>query len=135
MIAGLSAAVSNFLREPRMCVMATINRDGTPQLTVMWYDLSQNEDFIVLNTIRGLVKEHNLRRDPRMAVCIEDGQRYVTVRGRADIVEDRALQEVEVNRMAVRYRGPAGTNHWQTIAQQDRLGIHMHIERVQTRGF
>ena len=135
MIAGLSAAVSDFLREPRMCVMATINRDCTPQLTVMWYDLSQDDDFIVLNTIRGLVKEHNLRRDPRMVVCVEDGQRYVTVRGRADIVEDRALQEVEVNRMAVRYGAPAGTNRWQAIAHQDRLGIHMSIEHVQTRGF
>jgi len=55
----------------------------------MWHDLSQNDDVIVLNTIRGLVKEHNLRRDPRMAVCVEDGQRYVTLRGRADIVEER----------------------------------------------
>jgi PPOX class probable F420-dependent enzyme len=134
MIAGLSPAAVEFLREPRMCVMATINRDGAPQLTVMWYDLSEDQQFVVLNTIRGLVKERNLRRDPRMAVCVEDRLRYVTLRGRAEIVEDRVQQEAEVTRMALRYRGPAGANHWASIAQQDRLGIHMRIEHVQTRG-
>lgn len=117
-----------------MCVMATINADGTPQLTVMWYEVV--EDLVVLNTTRGLVKERNLRREPRMAVCVEDGLRYVTLSGRAEIVEDRALQEAEVNRMAVRYHGTErGAGHWERIAHQDRLGIHMRIERVQTRGF
>jgi PPOX class probable F420-dependent enzyme len=135
MLEALAGAALDLLLEPRMCVMGTINRDGTPQLTVMWYDLSEDHTYVVLNTVRGLVKERNLRRDSRMAICVEDGLRYVTLRGRASIVEDRAQQEVEVNRMAIRYRGPAGANHWQSIARQDRLGIHMHIERVQTHGF
>jgi PPOX class probable F420-dependent enzyme len=129
----LSEAVRAFLGEPRMCVMATINADGTPQQTVMWYDLAEDGQTVILNTIRGLVKEKNLRRDGRMSVCIEAGQRYVTLRGTATIVEDRAQQEREVNRMAVRYRGEAGKNHWDGIKDQDRLGIHMRIEHVQTR--
>lgn len=117
-----------------MCVMATINANGTPQLTVMWYEVV--DDLVVLNTTRGLVKERNLRRDPRMAVCVEDGMRYVTLSGRAEIVEDRAQQQREVDRMAVRYHGPErGAGRWARIAHQDRLGIHMQIERVQTRGF
>jgi PPOX class probable F420-dependent enzyme len=131
--ATLSVDELEFLNEPRMCVMATINRDGMPQLTVMWYEVVG--DIVVLNTIRGLLKERNLRRDPRMSICVEEGQRYVTLRGTAQIVEDRSLQEREVNHMAVRYRGPAGAHHWQQIADQDRLGIHMRIEQAQTRGF
>ena len=134
MAVQLSEAVRAFLEEPRMCVMATINKDGSPQLTVMWYEVVG--DQVILNTTRGLAKERNLRRDPRMAICLEDRQRYVTLSGRAEIVEDRALQEVEVNRMAIRYKGvEAGRDHWQKIAHQDRLGVHMRIERVQTRGF
>jgi PPOX class probable F420-dependent enzyme len=122
-----------FLEQPRVCVMGTINRDGSPQLTVMWYDLS--EDVVILNMTRGLVKERNLRRDRRMSVCVPDGPRYVTLTGVAEIVEDRGLQEVEVNRMAERYRGPRlGADHWQTIAHQDRLGIHLLVQRVQARG-
>ncbi|MBI2755646.1 MAG: PPOX class F420-dependent oxidoreductase [Chloroflexi bacterium] len=131
---ALSATARAFLDEPRMCVMATINRDGTPQLVVMWYEVVGG--LVILNTTRGLVKERNLRRDPRMAVCVEDGMRYITLSGRAEILEDRALQETEVNRMARRYRGPEqGANHWQGIAHQDRLSIHMPIERIQGRGF
>jgi PPOX class probable F420-dependent enzyme len=129
----LSEAVRAFLSEPRMCVMATINADGTPQQTVMWYDLAEDGQTVILNTIRGLVKEKNLRRDGRMSVCIESGQQYVTLRGRATIVEDRSVQEREVNRMAIRYRGAAGQNHWDGIKDQDRLSIHMHIEGAQTR--
>jgi PPOX class probable F420-dependent enzyme len=130
---ALSPAERTFLDEPWMCVMASINRDGTPQLTVMWYQILG--DVVMLNTVRGLVKERNLRRDPRMSVCVEDRQRYVTLYGTAEIIEDRAEQEREVNHMAIRYRGAAGANHWQSIAHQDRLGIHMRIERVQSRGF
>ena len=123
-----------FLEQPRLCVMATLNRDGSPQLTTMWYDLI--DDLVVLNTTRGLVKERNLRRDPRMAICVADGPRYVTLSGRADIIEDRAVQEAEVVRMATRYNGPRlGAQHWHKIAHQDRLGIHLQVQRVHARGF
>ncbi len=126
--------VREFLEQPRMCVMATINRDGSPQLTAMWYDL--DGDVVILNTQRGLLKERNLRRDPRMAICVEDGPRYVTLSGRAEIVEDRAIQEREVNRMAIRYVGlRLGPVRWQVIAGSDRLGIHLQVDRVVARGF
>jgi PPOX class probable F420-dependent enzyme len=130
----LSDEVRAFLEQPRFCVMATINRDGSPQLTVMWYDLV--DDVVILNMTRGLVKERNLRRDPRLAICVEDGPRFVTLNGRAEIVEDRAIQEAEVNRLAVRYRGlRLAATHWQTIAGSDRLGIHLRVESVIARGF
>jgi PPOX class probable F420-dependent enzyme len=123
-----------FLEQPRLAVLATINADGSPQLTVMWYVLI--EDIVVLNMTRGLVKERNLRRDPRMAICVEDGPRYVTLNGRAEIIEDSVVQEDDVRRMATRYRGPRlGAHHWQGISDQDRLGIHMRVERLQVRGF
>lgn len=124
--------VRAFLEQPRHCVMATLHRDGRPQLTTMWFDFV--DDVVVLNTTRGLVKERNLRRDPRMAICVQEGTRYVTLEGRAEIIEDRAVQEAEVTRMATRYRGPRlGATHWQTIAHQDRLSVHMHVDRLHTR--
>ncbi|HLZ07819.1 MAG TPA: PPOX class F420-dependent oxidoreductase [Chloroflexota bacterium] len=121
--------VRAFLEKPHHCVLATINRDGSPQLTVMWYDLVG--DIVVMNMSRGLVKEGNLRRDPRAAICVEDGPRFVTLSGTVDIVEDRAIQEVEVNRMTVRYRGARlAATHWDTIKASDRIGIHLKVESV-----
>jgi PPOX class probable F420-dependent enzyme len=106
--------------------MATINPSGTPQLTVMWYALATEEDNVVVpNTTRGRLKERNLRRDPRMSLCNEDGLRYVTLQGRAELIEDREVQQPEVNEViAPRYIGPRlGRLHWQVIKDYDRLGF------------
>ncbi len=128
--------VRAFLEEPRFAVMATINSSGTPQLTVMWYALAEDTDVVVLNTMRGLLKDRNLRRDSRMSLCVEDGMRYVTLEGRAELIDDRAQQEREVNDLiAPRYIGRRlGSRRWQVIQGSDRIGIHMHVERVQARG-
>ncbi len=129
----ISEAVRAFLEQPRYCVMATINDDGSPQLTVMWYELVG--DVVVLNTARGRLKEHNLRRDARMAICVEDGPRYVTLSGRAEIVDDAAVQAEEVRRLATRYSGPRlGAERWNMIKDQGRLSIHLHVERVLAYG-
>jgi PPOX class probable F420-dependent enzyme len=132
----IQPAVRAFLEQPHFAVMGTINSSGTPQLTVMWYALLPGEDIVVLNATRGLVKERNLRRDPRMSLCIEDGMRYVTLEGRAEFVEDRAQQEREVNELiAPRYIGQRlGSSRWQVIAGSDRVGIRMVIARVHARG-
>jgi PPOX class probable F420-dependent enzyme len=132
----ISDAVRAFLEEPRFAVMGTINPSGTPQLTVMWYALVADSDLIVLNATRGLLKERNLRRDPRMSLCIEDGMRYVTLEGRAELIEDRSLQAQEVNALiAPRYLGQRlGSTRWTVIEGSDRVGIRMHVERVHARG-
>jgi len=116
--------------------MGTINASGAPQLTVMWYAVLPDEDVVVLNATRGLVKERNLRRDPRMSLCFEDGMRYVTLEGRAELIEDRAQQEREVNELiAPRYIGQRlGSQRWQVIQASDRVGIRMHLDRIHTHG-
>jgi len=132
----ISEEVRAFLEQPRFAVMGTINASGTPQLTVMWYALLPSEDVVVLNATRGLVKERNLRRDPRMSLCVEDGMRYVTLEGWAELIEDRAQQEREVNELiAPRYIGRRlGSNRWQVIQGSDRIGIWMHLDKVHARG-
>ena len=125
-----------FLEQPHFAVMATINRNGTAQLTAMWYALHPSDDLVLLNASRGLLKEKNLRRDPRLALCVEDGMRYVTLEGTAELVEDRAEQEREVNdHIAPRYIGQRlGGRRWEVIKQSDRIGIRMRVERVHARG-
>ncbi len=125
-----------FLEEPHFAVMATINASGVPQLTVMWYALHPDEDVVVLNATRGLLKERNLRRDPRMSLCIEDGMRYVTLEGRAELIDDRAQQQREVDELiSPRYIGQRlGSQRWAVIQGSDRVGIRMIVERVHARG-
>ncbi len=135
--AGLiGAEVRAFLEQPHFAVMGTINSSGTPQLTVMWYALLADADVVVLNATRGLVKERNLRRDARMSLCIEDGMRYVTLEGWAELIDDRAQQEREVNELiAPRYLGQRlGQQRWQAIQGSDRVGIRLRVEQVHAKG-
>ncbi len=135
-MALISESVRAFLEESRFAVMATINPSGMPQLTVMWYALAPDNDLIILNSMRELVKTRNLRRDARMSLCIEDGMRYVTLEGRAELIDDRGQQEREVNDLiAPRYIGQRlGSQRWDVIKNSDRVGIHMHVEKVHARG-
>ena len=78
MAIALSDKAREFLNEKRFAVLATINKDGTPQQTVMWYELQGDE--VMMNTAQGRLKDRTLARDPRTSICIEDGQRFVTPR-------------------------------------------------------
>jgi PPOX class probable F420-dependent enzyme len=132
----IAESVRAFLEESRFAVMATINPSGMPQLTVMWYALAPDDDVIILNSVRSFVKVRNLGRDTRMSLCIEDGMRYVTLEGRAEVIGDRAQQEREVNELiAPRYIGQRlGSRRWEVIKNSDRVGIRMRVEKVHARG-
>ena len=93
-----------FLREPRDAYVTTINRNGTPHMTVVWYDL--RGDDILLNTAEDRVKFRNLERDPRVSVLIGDGKRYVRIDGRARKVATGAEGVKDIHDLAVRYDGP-----------------------------
>ena len=130
----LSERVRAFLEEPRLCAMGTINRDGSPQVTAMWYEL--RGDVVILNTARGRIKERNLRRDPRLSICVMDGPRAVTLSGRAAFVEDEARQAEDVRRLATRYQGPRlGAGRWDLIKGEGRVSVHMRVERALAHGF
>ena len=105
MPASLSPVVRAFLKEPRFAVLATINRDRTPQQSVVWCDL--DEDVILMNTRRGRVKDRNLRRDPRCSICVDDGYRYVTIRGSVRLIDDQNMAQADIKRLATRYHDGA----------------------------
>ena len=83
-MADLTDAMREFLQERRFAVLATINTDGTAQQTVMWYEL--RGDTIMMNTTNDRVKDANVRRDPRISICVEDGYRYLTISGSVSLV-------------------------------------------------
>jgi PPOX class probable F420-dependent enzyme len=131
----LSPAVRAFLDEKRFAVLATIREDGLPQQTVMWYQLQG--DTIMMNTARGRVKDRNLHRDPRASICVEDGQRYVTLSGACDLQwEDQERAQADIKALAVRYSGPESAERQAaTFRKEVRETVRMSIERVDARGF
>lgn len=126
----LDPKIRDFLNEKRFAVLATINPDGSPQQTVMWYEL--RGDTIVMNTTLSRVKGKNLQRDPRISICIEDGYRFVTISGVAELVDDQKTAQADIRALAIRYHGEEQGDRQarEVFAQQERVSIYLPITRV-----
>src|SRR5579875_1527886 len=89
-----------FLQEQRFAVLGTLNADGSPHLSTMWFLL--DGDTVIMSTVAGRVKERNMRRDPRISLCVEQGG-YVTLTGTAEFIDDRATAIEDMYRLVARY--------------------------------
>ena len=126
----LSEKVRFFLQERRFAVLATINKDGTPQLTTMWYLLEG--DTIVMNTKLGRTKERNMRRDPRISLCFEEGYDYLTVSGTVEMIADQDIAQHDIYRLAVRYDGEEAAMRQmeEQFSKEIRVTLRLKCERI-----
>lgn len=72
----------------RTATLATVRADGRPHAAPIWYHLD-GETF-VFTTGEDTVKAKNMRRDPRVTLCIDDERppfHFVVVEGRAELSE------------------------------------------------
>jgi PPOX class probable F420-dependent enzyme len=129
-MATLSPEARAFLSELRFATLATINNDGMPQQTAMWYDL--DGDTLLLNTAAGRLKHRNLLRDPRVSVCVVDGYRWVTVTGKIEMIDDQAIAQADIHRLAIRYHGAekAERQMRESFSKQHRVTLRLKIEKV-----
>ncbi|MCC6299946.1 MAG: PPOX class F420-dependent oxidoreductase [Anaerolineales bacterium] len=62
--------------------LATVNSDGSPQVTPVWF--SVDGDYILINTAEGRLKDKNMKARPQVAMTIQDPNdpyRYIGIRG------------------------------------------------------
>jgi len=110
------------------------NKDGTPQQTVMWYELQGDE--VMMNTAHGRLKDRNLARDPRVSICIEDGQRFVTLRGTVTLNDEVETAQADIKRLAARYSGAEqAEKSAANFRKEHRITLRMKIEGAMERGF
>ena len=83
----LPDAARELLDGPHTAILATANRDGRPQSSVIF--VKPAGDAVVFSTIRGRLKTRNMERDPRVSLLVHGRSgRYVEIRGRVDITDD-----------------------------------------------
>ena len=85
-----SAQIERFLRGRHVAVLTTINPDGAPLQTPVWY--LYRDGLIYVRTNSRSAKVRNIRRDPRVSLCVQDERppyRAVTARGVAQVEADR----------------------------------------------
>jgi PPOX class probable F420-dependent enzyme len=90
---------------PPVAALTTVNSDGYPHTSVVWCDV--DDGCIRVNTMRGFVKDCNMRRNPNVTLlCYDPHQplRYLEVRGRViDITESGAGEHLDG--LASKYTG------------------------------
>lgn len=97
----------DFLRSPvRTGKLATLRKDGRPHIVPVWYDLEG--ETIVFMTGRDSLKGKNLRRDPRVSMCVDDEVTpfaYVELEGTAVMSDDADQRLPWATRIGGRYMG------------------------------
>jgi len=64
-------------------ILATLMKDGSPQVTPVWFNF--DGAHILINSAKGRVKDRNMRRNPQVALVIMDPKnpyRYMQIRGK-----------------------------------------------------
>jgi PPOX class probable F420-dependent enzyme len=103
MAEAIEGRVRELLEKPNFVAVATLAKDGSPAVNMVWADLEDNQ--IVLNSAEGRAWPANLRRDPRVAVTVvnqENPYEYAQIRGRlAGDTHDGA--DDHINKLAKKY--------------------------------
>ena len=99
--------VRAFLSEgTRTAKLATVTAGGAPHVVPVWFVL--DGDDLVFTTHESSQKARALRRDPRVACCVDDDRppySYVMVSGNAAIITDVDDLRVWATRIGARYMG------------------------------
>jgi PPOX class probable F420-dependent enzyme len=132
-MAELPDNVRTFLQDTRFAVIGSTNRDGSPHLTALWYEL--RGDTVLMNTGTASKKVRNLKRDPHASVVVVDSKeaRHVTLEGTVTFDDSNVLEDLTA--LATRYAGnEAGPNIAANIAKIPHVSVILHVDRVKTFG-
>lgn len=95
----------------KLGVLATIKRDGRPQLSNVTYHFDPREPAIEVSVTEPRAKTRNLRRDPRasLLVAADDGWAYAVAEGTAILSPPAAAPDDDtVEGLIALYRNVAG---------------------------
>ncbi|QGV80124.1 PPOX class F420-dependent oxidoreductase [Streptomyces ficellus] len=104
MSAVLPEPVKKLLDSPLFVTVATVQPDGSPQMSVVW--ATADGDDVLFVTSYGTRKEKNLRRDPRTGVMVHPPQApysFASISGTARFTDEDAVALLD--ELSVKYTG------------------------------
>jgi len=105
-MAELSDKARKLFEDPNILFVATVNSDGSPQVTPVWTHVE--DDRVTFNTAKGRVKERNMRRDPRIGLSItarDNPMEKVDLAGRVVEMIEGEEAEAQIDDLAEKYIG------------------------------
>lgn len=129
--------IQQYLATKDIVILGTINPDGTPLVTAMWF--LHDPSALTLISVDDLQKVRNLRRDPRLHIVAESGARGadikgVGIRGRAEFLADSPERRALATRILDKYH-PHLEQYWSGRAMPaDRVMFRVVPQQVRTWG-
>lgn len=97
--------VEEFLAAPRNAVMGTVRKNGSPQLSAIWFLYRDGKIYCCMHN--SSAKYFNIKRDPRVVICVPGAHpdaRSVTIYGTAELIPSNADMYHRLEReLAYRY--------------------------------
>lgn len=123
----LTEQAKELLDGKNFACVATIMPDGSPQVTPVWVD--REEDIVVINATETRQKYRNLKRDPRVALCVFDiTNPYSKVLIRGKVIEFTSKEAEEgIDNLSMKYHGRKYDYH---RADQPRVIMKIQPEHV-----
>ena len=105
-MAELSDKARKLFEAPNLLFVATVNQDGSPQVTPVW--THTQDGYVTFNTARGRAKERNMRREPRIGLSIasrDDPMEKVDLAGRVVEMIEGEEAEAQIDDLSEKYIG------------------------------
>jgi PPOX class probable F420-dependent enzyme len=122
----------HFLKVRHDGILATIKRDGRPQLSNILY-LMDDDGRLKVSVTQTRAKTHNLRRDPRASLHVQgrDRYEYLVAEGIAQLIEGAGLAEaLRHYYRKVRGEHPDWSEYDAAMLTEQRLLLSISVERA-----
>ncbi|WP_052848569.1 PPOX class F420-dependent oxidoreductase [Streptomyces avicenniae] len=134
MSVALPEPLKSVLDDRTVVTLATIQPDGSPQVTPVWV-LRDGDDLLISTTVDRR-KEKNLRRDPRATVSVlpdGDPYSYAEIRGTVTLTTDGAGELIDA--LSRKYTGQSYADFNPASALDDpRVVVRVTPVRVNGQG-
>ncbi|MDA0597596.1 MAG: PPOX class F420-dependent oxidoreductase [Chloroflexi bacterium] len=132
----IPTAAEKYLAEPANMVLATIRKDGRPQLSPVWFIWQDNE--FLISTTPSTAKWKNLARDKRCTGVVDaPNGRYISVTGVVEMWTENVPHEVTTE-IVRKYKLGDEFEPYMEITRNDRPErgiIRLKPESIVTSGF
>ena len=105
MAVSLTEKQKKFLTDKTFGHIATLNKDGSPQVSPVWLDYDGTH--VIVNSEQTRRKVRNLKRDPRVSISIQDAANpyaYIEIRGKAVEITPKGGFE-GIDKLSAKYTG------------------------------
>lgn len=126
-----------YLSYPHYAVLATINADGSPQLSTVWFALTENRRGVLFVIEKGSLKDRNIARDARISLSVPNGGRYVVASGKAEFAPEQTQSSATQDLLSIarRYYGEIeGANQVASFGEKERQTIYLYPEKIYSIG-